>query len=136
MSMFGNLMAKVFGPKHPATIEVASNAPAGAEASASGGASASAPPTTAAHAEPIDVGAVLDDMASKNSETLDWKRSIVDLMKLVGMDSSLGARKELAKELHYTGSMDDSATMNIWLHKQVMTKFAENGGKIPAGLQH
>ena len=135
MSMFGNLMAKVFGPKHPATATASAEAPATPSGSA-GAATASTSPTPATPAEPIDVGAVLDDMAAKNPEKLDWKRSIVDLMKLVGMDSSLSARKELAQELHYTGSMDDSATMNIWLHKQVMTKFAENGGKIPEGLQH
>ncbi len=73
-------------------------------------------------------------MAAKNSEKLDWKRSIVDLMKLVGMDSSLSARKELAKELNYTGDTSDSAAMNIWLHKQVLRKLSENGGKVPQEL--
>ena len=82
----------------------------------------------------VDVDAVLTEMASKNSERLDWKKSIVDLMKLVGMDSSLQSRKELATELGYTGDKDDSATMNIWLHKQVLKKLAENGGKVPANL--
>jgi hypothetical protein len=77
---------------------------------------------------------VLNEMASKNSEKLDWKKSIVDLMKLVGMDSSLTSRKELATELGYTGDKDDSATMNIWLHKQVLKKLAENGGKVPQHL--
>ncbi len=84
--------------------------------------------------QPVDVAAILDQLASKNSEKLDWKRSIVDLMKLVGMDSSLSARKELAQDLHYTGDMNDSAAMNIWLHKEVMKKLAENGGKIPQNL--
>lgn len=82
----------------------------------------------------VDVNAVLNKMASKNSEKLDWKKSIVDLMKLVGMDSSLASRKELATELGYTGDKDDSATMNIWLHKQVLKKLAENGGKVPQHL--
>jgi len=73
-------------------------------------------------------------MAAKNPERLDWKHSIVDLMKLVGMDSSLAARKELAADLHYTGDQNDSATMNIWLHKQVLIKLSENGGKVPQEL--
>jgi Domain of unknown function (DUF3597) len=80
----------------------------------------------------VDVAAVLSDLARKNPEKLDWRRSIVDLMKLVGMDSSLAARKQLATELHYTGDMNDSASMNIWLHKEVLKKLAENGGKVPA----
>ena len=82
----------------------------------------------------VDVEAVLDEMAGKNSEDLDWQKSIVDLMKLVGMDSSFKARQELAKDLNYTGDMHDSASMNIWLHKEVMTRFAANGGKLPAHL--
>ena len=88
----------------------------------------------AAPAQAVDVAAILDQLASKNSEKLDWKHSIVDLMKLVGMDSSLSARKELAQDLHYTGDTNDSAAMNIWLHKEVMKKLVENGGKIPQNL--
>jgi len=88
----------------------------------------------AAPAASVDVNAVLTEMAAKNSEKLDWKKSIVDLMKLVGMDSSLSERKELATELGYTGDKNDSATMNIWLHKEVLKKLAENGGKVPANL--
>ncbi len=84
----------------------------------------------------MDVGAILDDLAAKSDEKLDWKKSIVDLMKLVGMDSSFGARKQLAKELNYTGDPNDSAAMNVWLHKQVLKKLAENGGKVPAELLH
>ncbi|HUR82044.1 MAG TPA: DUF3597 domain-containing protein [Thermoanaerobaculia bacterium] len=83
---------------------------------------------------PVDIEAVLNGLAAKNSEKLDWKHSIVDLMKLVGMDSSLAERKELAKDLHYTGDTNDSAAMNMWLHKEVMRKLAENGGKVPADL--
>lgn len=80
----------------------------------------------------VDVEAMLDGLASKSSEKLNWKTSIVDLMKLLGLDSSLVARKELAEELHYTGDTNDSATMNVWLHRQVMTKVAANGGKVPS----
>jgi hypothetical protein len=74
-------------------------------------------------------------MASKNPQQLNWKQSIVDLMKLLGLDSSLDNRKALAKELGYSGDMNDSASMNIWLHKQVMNKLAENGGNVPAELK-
>jgi hypothetical protein len=80
------------------------------------------------------VAAILDGLAAKNPEKLDWKKSIVDLMKLVGMDSSLAAPKELAAELHYSGDLNDSAAMNIWLHKEVLKKLAENGGKVPQEL--
>jgi len=82
----------------------------------------------------VDVTAILNDLAKKNPEKLDWKKSIVDLMKLVGMDSSFTARKQLAAELHYTGDPNDSASMNIWLHKEVLRKLAENGGKVPQEL--
>ena len=88
----------------------------------------------AAPATAVDVTGILNEMAAKNSEKLDWRTSIVDLMKLVGMDSSFGARKELAKELGYTGDQNDSAAMNVWLHKQVLRKLAENGGKVPQNL--
>jgi hypothetical protein len=83
---------------------------------------------------PVDVGATLDKLAAGHQEKLDWKHSIVDLMKLVGMDSGLAARKELAADLHYTGDTNDSAAMNIWLHKEVMRKLADNGGHVPADL--
>lgn len=75
-------------------------------------------------------------MAAKKGENLNYKQSIVDLLKLLDLDSSLTARKQLADELHYTGDKDDSATMNVWLHKQVVQKLAENGGKMPADMQH
>ena len=83
----------------------------------------------------VDVEQLLDGMAAKSSEKLNWKTSIVDLMKLLQLDSSITARKELAQELHYTGDTADSASMNIWLHKQVMQKLAENGGKVPDSLK-
>lgn len=79
--------------------------------------------------------AILNDMAKKNPHKLNWRTSTVDLLKLLDLDSSLTARKELAQELNYSGDMNNSATMNIWLHKQVMKKLAENGGKVPADLK-
>jgi uncharacterized protein DUF3597 len=97
-------------------------------------AASTAPTMPTAAPQPVDVAAILDKLAASNSEKLDWKRSIVDLMKLVGMDSSLAARKELAQDLHYTGDTNDSATMNIWLHKEVMKKLSENGGNVPQNL--
>ena len=84
----------------------------------------------------VDVDAALTKLAAANKEKLDWRHSIVDLMKLLNLDSSIAARKELAKELHYTGDTNDSAKMNVWLHAQVMQKLAENGGKVPADLLH
>ncbi len=99
-------------------------------------ASASAP--SAGAAKPIskaDVEAILAKLAEEQDEDYDWKRSIVDLMKLLKLDSGLGARKQLAQELGYTGALDGSAEMNLWLHKQVMTKLAESGGKVPDNLR-
>jgi hypothetical protein len=98
----------------------------------------SAPAPTSSSAPPgpaVDVAAVLDDLSDKTTEKLDWRHSIVDLMKLLSVDSSLLARKELAKELHYDGDTSNSASMNIWLHKQIMTKLAANGGKLPEDLK-
>lgn len=118
MGILATIINKVFGGKKDA---------------AATGTPASAAPA-AAPVEEIDVTAYLDDLASKSQEKLDWKVSIVDLMKLVGMDSSLAARKKLAGELSYAGDTSDSAKMNIWLHKQVLQKIAKNGGKLPAGL--
>ena len=85
--------------------------------------------------EQVDVEAVLNGMASSAGQTLNWRSSIVDLLKLLGLDSSLQSRKELAAELNYTGDTNDSASMNIWLHRQVMNKLAANGGKVPADLK-
>jgi len=126
MSIFGSIMSAIFGSSSAKAAEPA------APASGGGAATATATPT----ATQVDVAAVLSDLASKNKEKLDWRKSIVDLMKLLGLDSSLSARKELAKELGYTGDTNDSATMNVWLHKQVMQKLAENGGKVPEDLKH
>ncbi len=97
--------------------------------------SAAAPAQSApAAAGSVDVGAILDAAVAKSGQKLNWKTSIVDLMKALGLDSSLEHRKELAKELGYTGDTGDSATMNVWLHKQVIQKLKDNGGKVPAGL--
>lgn len=126
--MLSNLMSKIFGHAAPAGAPASG---AGVAPAASGAAPASAPATPA---QPVDVTAILDGMAAKNPEKLDWKHSIVDLMKLVGMDSSLGARKQLATELGYTGNQSDTATMNMWLQKQVLKKIADNGGKLPPDL--
>ena len=97
--------------------------------------SGSTAPASAAPSQPVDVEAVLNSLNAKQPQKLNWQSSIVDLMKLVGLDSSLQHRKELATELGYTGDQNDSAAMNIWLHKAVMRKLAENGGRVPASLQ-
>ena len=83
----------------------------------------------------VDVEAVLDKLLAEKKAKLDWRHSIVDLMKLLDLDSSLAARKELATELHYSGAKDGSAEMNIWLHKAVMKKLEENGGKVPESMK-
>ena len=129
MSIFGNIMSAIFGHSPSA----AAATPSAAAATAAPPASAPAP--AAAPAAPVDVAAIMDNLAAQSSERLDWRRSIVDLMKLINLDSSLAARKELAQELSYAGDMNDLASMNIWLHKQVMTKLAENGGKVPDELR-
>lgn len=139
MGMFQNLLSKIFSHA-PQTASAAPASSAGGAAPAPGAAgstttsTSTAAPAPAQPAAQVDVAAILDGLAAKNSEKLDWKRSIVDLMKLVGMDSSLSARKELAADLHYSGDTNDSATMNMWLHKEVLKKIAENGGKVPQNL--
>jgi len=131
MNILGSLMGKILGRK-PEAAPKAAPAPAARPAAPAAAPAAAAP---AAAAPPVvDVETVLETMAAGNSQKLDWRHSIVDLMKLVGIDSSLANRKELAKELGYTGDMNDSATMNIWLHKQVLKQLSENGGRVPADL--
>ena len=130
-------MSSIFG--HGAKAQPVPGGAGTAPASKPGAAPTSAPagkPTVAPSQAPVDVEAVLTKLASENKEKLDWRKSIVDLMKLLNLDSSLAARKELASELHYTGDTNDSAAMNVWLHKQVMIKLAENGGKVPDQLKH
>jgi hypothetical protein len=132
MSIFGTILSKIFPSSHPANTAPADPAaPPAADPTAAPDATAA----PAAAAEPVDVEAVLTDMQANTSEQLNWRTSIVDLMKLLGLDSSLGARKELAGELHYTGDTNDSASMNIWLHKAVMEQLAANGGKVPDSLK-
>ncbi|OYY67176.1 DUF3597 domain-containing protein [Sphingomonas sp. 28-62-11] len=133
MSIFGMIKDAIWGKA------AAKTAPAPAPAPVAAGAPAAAPvDATPAPSAPVqvDVTALLDEIASHHSEKLNWRTSIVDLMKLIGLDSSLTNRKELADELGYTGEKDGSAEMNIWLHKQVMKKLAENGGTIPEELTH
>lgn len=93
-----------------------------------------AKPSTVQDAGSVDVAAIMDAAVKKNGQDLDWRRSIVDTMKALDLDSSLAARKELADELGFTGDKNDSATMNIWLHKALMKALADNGGKVPAEL--
>ncbi len=140
MGMFNNLMSKIFGhaaPQGASTPAVSTaRAPSTPAAVASSSPLSSTAPVAPAAVVPssVDVTAILDSLAAKNPEKLDWKKSIVDLLKLVGMDSSLSARKELATELNFSGDQSDSAAMNIWLHKQVLKKLSENGGKVPSDL--
>ena len=115
----------------PAAPAPATPAPAGSTAQPGAPASAGAAPAPASQ---VDVAAILDQAVADSGQTLNWRTSIVDLMKALGIDSSLSARKELADELGYTGDKSDSASMNIWLHKQVLQKLAANGGKVPADL--
>ncbi len=151
MGLFNTLMSKIFSHASSAPVATSTGAaPASASApvtagsatpampspTAAGQPSASTAPATpaAAPAQQVDLAAILDKLAAQNSEKLDWKHSIVDLMKLVGMDSSLSARKELAGDLHYTGDTNDSAAMNTLLHQAVMKELAANGAKVPQNL--
>lgn len=127
MSIFGKIMGAIFGTNADAAT------PGAAPAGGSSGAAPAAP--GAAPAQTVDVAPILDKAVAAKGEKLAWRTSIVDLMKALDIDSSLSARKELAKELGYTGDTNDSASMNIWLHKQVMIKLAANGGKLPDDLK-
>jgi hypothetical protein len=156
--MLSDIFHKIFPAHHPAVAQ-AGSAPAAAPAqapqqqapqqqpqqapqqapqqqqapAAQTGAAPAAP--AAPPSQPVDVEQVLNSMQQQSGQQLNWRSSIVDLLKLLGLDSSLQARKGLAAELHYTGDTNDSATMNVWLHKQVMQQLAQNGGKVPADLQ-
>jgi Domain of unknown function (DUF3597) len=141
MSIFSSIMNKIFHHGAAASPSAGAAANAGGAASSAQAASPSsssasaATSSSAASGQSVDVEAVLSGMAAKKGQKLDWHHSIVDLMKLLDLDSSLSARQELAKELKYTGDTSDSAKMNMWLHKQVMQKLAENGGKVPESLR-
>ena len=158
MSIFGSILSKIFGDKAPAAAQastipsfgggakpadaVPGVTPAVVQTAPSAGSGAPAAPAAGPKAAPmaamdsVDVEEVLDAMDEDSDQELNWRESIVDLMKLLKLDSSLTARKTLAQELHYTGDTKDSAKMNVWLHKQVMTKLAENGGTVPKELRH
>lgn len=125
MSIFGKIMSAIFGSSAEA-------APAGSATATPGSASA---PGAGGATSTVDIVPILEKAAAAKKEKLNWKTSIVDLMKVLDLDSSLAARKDLAKELGYTGDTNDSATMNIWLHKQVMQKIAANGGQVPDDLK-
>ena len=130
MSIFGKIMGAIFGTKADAApAGGGAAAGAGSSGGSAGGGSAAAPAAT------VDVAPILDKAVAAKGEKLAWRTSIVDLMKALDIDSSFAARKELAKELGYTGDSNDSASMNIWLHKQVMTKLAANGGFVPDSLR-
>ena len=127
MSIFGKIMGAIFG-SHPASAAPAGGGP-------SGSAPAGAAPSGSAPA--VDVASIVDAaVAAHKGEKLEWRTSIVDLMKALDIDSSLAARKDLAKELGYSGDTNNSASMNVWLHKQVMSKLAANGGKLPPEIKH
>jgi uncharacterized protein DUF3597 len=130
MSIFGKIMSAIFGSSASATPPSGGTGPA---SSATSGGSSS--PAGSAPAQTVDVAPILDKAVAAKKEKLEWRTSIVDLMKALDIDSSLAARKDLAKELGYTGDTNDSATMNVWLHKQVMAKLAANGGKLPADVK-
>jgi len=150
MGIFSSIKEKLWG-KAEEPVETASTSdaakpitaeaskPVSADLSGSSSVNTGAANTGAAAAKPaasaaVDVAAILDAAVKSSGQKLDWRHSIVDLMKALGLDSSLTARKELAAELNYTGDTSDSAKMNIWLHKALMKALAENGGKVPAEL--
>jgi hypothetical protein len=135
MSIFGSIMNAIFGSKASA----APTAPSAGAASAGSPSTTTASPATATTAAPIsraDVEALIAKIEESRGVKYNWRQSIVDLMKLLDLDSGLGARKELAQELGYTGALDGSADMNVWLHKQVMEKLAASGGTVPDSLKH
>jgi hypothetical protein len=148
MGILGDIFHKIFPGHHPANTQAQAGggaapapapaapqaAPAPAPQAQAGTAGAAAAPAATLNQQ-VDVEEILTNMQKASGQQLNWRSSIVDLLKLLNLDSSLQARKELAAELHYTGDTNDSASMNIWLHKQVMTKLAQNGGKVPADLQ-
>ena len=144
MGILSNIFHKIFPSSHPAAQSSSQAAPGSQQRApqptqqppaqqpqTAPGASAPA----AAPMQQVDVEAILNNMQQQSGQQLNWRTSIVDLLKLLGLDSSLQSRKELAAELHYTGDTNDSAGMNIWLHRQVMNKLAANGGKVPADLK-
>jgi hypothetical protein len=152
MSILGSIVSTIFNhgkaqstpaststpatsPASPAPTAPSASAPA-APAPEAHAAPTSAAPAPGAPSAPVDIDAVLTQLAATHHGHLDWKHSIVDLLKVLNLDSSLAARRELATELHYTGDEHDTAAMNIWLHKQVIAELVKNGGKVPDELKH
>ena len=136
MGILSNIFRKIFPSSHPAVQAPQPGTAAPAQTTPVGGAAPAARPAAPAPVAPmdqVDVAAILSGMP--NSGSLNWRTSIVDLLKLLNLDSSLDSRKELAAELDFNGDTSDSASMNIWLHRQVMNKLAANGGKVPADLK-
>jgi hypothetical protein len=131
MSIFGNMVSAIFGKGTGPANAAVSTAPAAKGTPTVDGAPATGKPMTR-----VEVEAMIEKIADAQDEEYNWEESIVDLMKLLKLDSSLAARKQLAQELGYTGQLNGSAEMNIWLHKQVMTKLAESGGVVPDSLKH
>jgi len=150
MGILSNIFHKIFPSSHPAAQSGGQAAPGSQQRAPQPTQQPTQPPAQqpaqqpapqsvqqpqAAPMQQVDVEAVLNNMQQQSGQQLNWRTSIVDLLKLLGLDSSLQARKELAAELNYTGDTNDSASMNIWLHRQVMNKLAANGGKVPADLK-
>ncbi|MFE1601866.1 DUF3597 domain-containing protein [Methylobacterium sp. ID0610] len=138
MSLLGTIVSKILHPFGGGEAQAATPDASASGSAAPGSAGGAGPATTGTVPTvdgKVDVEAVLSDLAAKAGQPLNWRTSIVDLMKLLHLDSSLSARKELASELNYTGDTNDSATMNVWLHKQVIKKLEENGGKVPDDLK-
>ncbi|MDK4703918.1 MULTISPECIES: DUF3597 domain-containing protein [unclassified Rhizobium] len=131
-AIWGEAKAAEAAPAPSTTAATANPAPAPTPAPSATTAATS--PATSAPSAPVDIASILDAAVKKSGQKLDWKHSIVDLMKALGMDASLSERKELAQELGYTGDTGDSAKMNIFLHKALLKKLADNGGKVPADL--
>jgi hypothetical protein len=132
MSIFSKIMGAIFGSKAEAVPAGSAANPTATPAASSADAPSAAPVAPSS----VDVAVIVDQAAAAKGEKLDWRHSIVDLMKALDIDSSLAARKELAGELGYGGDTSDSASMNIWLHQQVMAKLAANGGKLPPEIKH
>lgn len=134
MGIFDKIKGAIWGEAEAAEVDPATQAASQPTAKAPAEKAPEAAKTPQPSGAAVDVAAVLDSAVQKSGQTLNWRSSIVDLMKALGLDSSLDNRKELAQELGYTGELNGSAEMNIWLHKQVIQKLKENGGNVPADL--
>jgi hypothetical protein len=137
MSILGNIFSRIMNRGRPAQTSAPQPTPRPTTATSPTQQTSAAPQSAAVtRLDDLDVAKLLDEMGGKQQQKLDWRRSIVDLMKLLGMDSTLAERRELAQELGYKGDTKDTAAMNIWLHQQVLRKLADNGGKVPQDLLH